>query len=463
MPLLSKDESLQLEKRVYQNLTEAPLDPGSPFYQPIYQSSGVADPIDLMGKHIKFSAVESIQLFSGFRGSGKTTELKRLKARLDDEGYIVLYADALEYINPAEPIEISDLLVVLAAAYGEALTQFDTNIIQESYWARLRNWLTRTEVAIESSSIKAESQSPLKDVVGGIKASADFKLALKTTPSFRDNLRTFLTDRLGELKADINRFVADGVKAICNQYGKGKQIVFIFDNLEQLRGPLNSEQDVIRSVERVFTTHFQLLKLPNIHSVYTVPPWLKFVMPNFQQIVLIPNVRLWENDDARTPHAGGWTAMRGFVERRFTNDGCTEFFGQPDASGQYDAIEQLIAASGGTFRDLILLLRELVLRAKALPVPNDIVSAAITSVQRNFLPIAIDDARWLHDIGRLRMAALPSARPEDVSRLTRFLDTRFVLYLMNGKEWYDLHPMIRDEVRDIVKANTAEVPPPVEP
>jgi hypothetical protein len=38
----------------------------------------------------------------------------------------------------------------------------------------------------------------------------------------------------------------------------------------------------------------------------------------------------------------------------------------------------------------------------------------------------------------------------DVSRLTRFLDTHFVLYLRNGEEWYDIHPLIREEVQAIV-------------
>ena len=42
-----------------------------------------------------------------------------MRKRLVDENYFVLYADALDYINPALPIQISDLLIVLAGAFSE--------------------------------------------------------------------------------------------------------------------------------------------------------------------------------------------------------------------------------------------------------------------------------------------------------------------------------------------------------
>jgi hypothetical protein len=35
--------------------------------------------------------------------------------------------------------------------------------------------------------------------------------------------------------------------------------------------------------------------------------------------------------------------------------------------------------------------------------------------------------------------------------LSRFLDTHLVLFLTNGKDWYDLHPLIREEVAALAK------------
>ncbi len=86
-------------KGLYQRLNDRSLAPGDPLYEPIYDKAGPEDPVALMRKHIEWSETDSIQMFSGFRGSGKTTELLRLKKDLESQGYVVLYGDALEYFE----------------------------------------------------------------------------------------------------------------------------------------------------------------------------------------------------------------------------------------------------------------------------------------------------------------------------------------------------------------------------
>src|SRR5271169_3148049 len=108
---------------LYQGLEDRPLQPGDPLYQPVYGHPGCEDPIQLLQDNIEFADSESLNLFSGFRGSGKTTELFRLQQRLEQSGYVVLYADALDYINPSAPIQISDLLIILAGAFSDTLQE----------------------------------------------------------------------------------------------------------------------------------------------------------------------------------------------------------------------------------------------------------------------------------------------------------------------------------------------------
>ncbi len=304
--------------------------------------------------------------------------------------------------------------------------------------------------------MKTQADNPLKEVVGGLKAGLDLKLALRTTPSFRQQLQHFLSGRIGELKNNVDAFIEDGVKAIRKRHDEDTQIVFIFDQLEQVRGSLYNEQEVIRSVTRLFSNHLKLLNLPYVHAVYTVPPWLQFVMPGLANIVMIPSIRQWNNDAERSPYDAGWQALRELVHKRFGDEVCERYFGPPDANGHFPLADRLIAVCGGHFRDLLLLLREAILRTKSLPVPSDVLNTAITSVRSNFLPIAIEDARWLEQIGQLRATVLPSASPEDANRLTRFLDTHFVLYLTNGSEWYDIHPLIRDEVATMMQQHGPE-------
>jgi hypothetical protein len=86
-----------------------------------------------------------------------------------------------------------------------------------------------------------------------------------------------------------------------------------------------------------------------------------------------------------------------------------------------------------------------------LPVKQEVIERAIVNIRGEFLPIAVDDAIWLDKIAQLRSTALPDSKPESIGRLSRFLDTHLVLYLTNGKDWYDLHPLIRDEVSTLAK------------
>ena len=58
-------------------------------------------------------------LFTGNRGTGKTTELLRLARMLSDSGCEVLFADMGEYIDLASPLEPSDFLITLMGALSE--------------------------------------------------------------------------------------------------------------------------------------------------------------------------------------------------------------------------------------------------------------------------------------------------------------------------------------------------------
>ncbi|MBK7931454.1 MAG: hypothetical protein IPJ98_29475 [Bryobacterales bacterium] len=429
MPPLSDRD---LRKQAYRNLDPAkPLKPGDPFYQPVYEQTEGADPIAVLQHAIEFSEVESRHFFSGFRGQGKTTELLRLKHRLEDAGHIVFYSDALKYINPSQPIDISDLLIVLAGAFSDAITDLNPNIkiANEGYWTRLWHYLSTTEVQLEEFTLK----NP-----------AELKLALRDTPSFRQKVQEMMSNRLFVLEEEVKQFFEDGVKALQEQH-RNLPIVFIFDQLEQLRGSLFTEREVISSVERLFAQHISRLHLPYVHMVYTVPPWLKFVLPGLGAHIL-HSVRQWKNDEARTPYEQGNQCLLEVVRKRLRQEGIERIFGNEER------LQPLIRNCGGHFRDLFRLLSQAILLAETLPLSEDTIQAAINEVRNSFLPIAQDDAAWLGSISKSSGSGLKNTSAEEVSKFTRFLDTHFVLYLKNGEEWYDVHPLIRAEVETAAPA-----------
>ena len=73
-----------------------PLESGDPRYVPCEQVRGNEDVVDFLLNTISWQeeGVFCHQLFTGHRGCGKSTELLRLKARLETAGYAVVYYEA---------------------------------------------------------------------------------------------------------------------------------------------------------------------------------------------------------------------------------------------------------------------------------------------------------------------------------------------------------------------------------
>jgi hypothetical protein len=297
--------------------------------------------------------------------------------------------------------------------------------------------------------------------LGGAKTGLDLKFELKSATNFRRQLQGFLANKLKELKNNVDQFFQDGIKAIRTAQGKNTQVVFIFDQLEQLRGTLQTEWDVVRSIERIFAIHLDLLRIPHVHAICTVPPWLlKFELPGTVHVQLLSTVNLWENDVERSRCEPAWEVFRSLAERRLGEQGLRFLFGEQ--AQRRALVDDMIGVCGGHFRDLLRLLRGTVVRATSLPnlpVPSTVITNTINAERRNFLPIAQDDARWLAEIARVRSLSLTSIEGTQAIKLARFLDSHFVLYFGNADEWYDIHPLIRDEVARVVQA-TAPTPSP---
>jgi hypothetical protein len=254
-----------------------PLDPSDPLYKALYEplyENDSDDPIQLIQNDIVFSEVESLNFISGFRGSGKTTELFRLRKNLEDDGYFVTYANALDYFLPSEPVDISDFLIVLAGSFSDALeTRLKFKATHEGWWTRFVNYLKHTKIQLDGFDLKAGTKAHDTEIGLNIKTS------LKTDPSFRQQLREKMAARLGDLKDEVQRFFADTVVKAKKKTKTEKNFVFIFDQLEQLRDTLGDKSPVADSVTSLIANHKSDLQIPFMHCVYTVPPWLKFKVP----------------------------------------------------------------------------------------------------------------------------------------------------------------------------------------
>ena len=446
---LSKDNR-EFVRGLYRLVADRPLEPDDPLYEPIHQQLNEDDPVAIMQSRIELADVQTMQLFSGFSGSGKTTELFRLRRNLHAQGYVVVYADALNYVNQVEPLTIADMLMVTAGAFSDALqSDLGIDLRQDTFWDRLRHFVEQTELRLTGGEAKLEYSSPGHSVLGGIKAGLNIRAELKTGSNFRRQLQDFLTANLVQLQRDVEQFFEDGAKAIWADRGAEVQIVFILDQLEQLRGDYRNWQNVIRCVQQLFTVHLDRLRMPYVHCIYSVPAWLAFLAPRPADMTLLPTTRLWNRDPARTPFPSGRAIFRSLVRRRLNAADAARLFG-PEGARADDPIERLIEACGGHVRDLLRMIQEILTRVAVLPVDGAVVDRVISAARRDFLPIAMDDARLLHDIGARQNLEPETLDEASIERLSRFFNTHLVMYFENGEPWYDTHPLIREEVERIL-------------
>ena len=90
-----------------------PLEAGDPRYVDCTDVRGNRDVVQRMFDPITWSKSNTAQLLTGHRGCGKSTELLRLKARLEEAGYAVIYFEADEDLD-VNDIVYSDLLLAMA-------------------------------------------------------------------------------------------------------------------------------------------------------------------------------------------------------------------------------------------------------------------------------------------------------------------------------------------------------------
>ncbi len=410
-----------------------PLEPDDPFYVPILQNDPARDPILELKTCIDFAESESINLLTGFRGNGKSTELRRLRRLLEQIGCRVFLVNMLDYVIMSKPLELSDFILSLMTALAHA-TEKETGLdeISISYWEKLKKFL------------KAEIQSDdLRIKIGSESISAELSTRLKIDPIFKDKLQQRLRGHLTSLVQDAREYVTSLVQRLRDlENNPDLKVVLLVDSMEQIRGMGDEAQTVHRSVVDTFSGQAENLSFPLLHLVYTVPPYLIPLVPNFGRSLGGCPIAFWPNVHVRcrdgSPDATGVSTMKTIVEKRYAQ--WSKFFNEKQ-------IQRLAEITGGDIRDYFRLIRECLVslsNSQEQRVTDEMISYAQQRLLSELVPIAADDAEWLARIHNRQDTDLGSIA--DLPRLARFLDSNLIMNYQNGETWYDIHPLIIDEI-----------------
>ena len=368
-------------------------------------------------------------LFSGFRGSGKTTELQGLAHSLGKAGYRIVFVDTEEYLNLRVPATVSDLWVSIAAGFDRHLEENGMGQgVTERFWDRIKKFL--------------DSEVVVSDVKLNIPKVGDFKVALRENSEFREQLNAALETRRPALVRECREFVKEAIARMAEQDPDTGDTVVIVDSFEKIEGDARNADAVRRSVETIFVRDWKMLQTP-CHAVYTVPPWLMFTETgadcDLGQMHLMPMPKVAEPDG--TPSETGIQAMLDLLGKRMD---LSQIFGDADV------LRPIVSKSGGYPRDLLRMVREVLLsnvRAPKLPLERSALVARIDDVIARFVEMYDTglDGNDLPLLLRIDKSHNVTGWPrEDKFRAADLFENHFVMSYQNGKRWLALHPLLRD-------------------
>jgi hypothetical protein len=379
-----------------------------------------------LASRIELSDKPVFELFTGLPGSGKSTELRRLAARLekpDGAHLLPVLVDAERVLDLANPIDVPEIIAGILECTEAVVLRHEgkdpEKAMEEGYLTRLWAWLTRTDVDIGKGELT---------IPGGPKLVAE----MKTRPTLRQRVRatiaahltTFLREARDEMKLLESRATGLGYSGL----------VVIFDSLEKLRGISTNWTQVLESAEQLFAAGAPYLRLP-VHILYTVPPALAARRWFDQQVQFIPMIKLRERNGA--DFKPGLDAARELVRKRVPDAVLIELLG-PSAEAR---IKELILWSGGYPREIIRLLRSAFALSTA-PISEEDLQRIISEIRDAYRKIVPADAyEWLAQVSRDHYLVFQSDGHRQAADL--MLQNNAVLRYLNGGDWFDLHPAVQ--------------------
>jgi hypothetical protein len=385
-----------------------------------------------LADQIDFDEGGGTYLFSGNRGTGKTTELMRLAQFLQKLECEVFYVNMSEYLNLTMSIEITDFLISVVGGLSEKIEErYGINPGDIGFFSRIESFL-QTKVTLDVITLPA--------------MGAQLKMSLQQDPEFKKKLQESMRGHVAQLVQDAREFVTETIDLIRTKTLPNKKIVLIVDSVEQLRGVGDSEDvfQVFKSAETLFSGHADKLKFQSLYLVCTVPPYLSALAGSLAalysggKIFMLPSVHVYKccptdtNPPVQSPK--GLATMTEIVSKRFPE--WKDFF-------TLLQMERLAANSGGDLRDFFRLVRLCISQAlyqPALPLPDKVLDDAENDL-RNDMPLTDDVKDWLKKIQQSHERELDTL--DKLPAFARLTESKYILNYRNGKDWFDVHPLLR--------------------
>lgn len=374
-------------------------------------------PIPQFSTRLKVDNNNSKYLFTGHRGSGKTTELFRLMNDLKDEYFVVYYSMEKEFA--ISDIKYTDVLLSIGFQLHNNASNNELEINEE-----VIDGFTRW--------IEDVTETKIVDVINGVEVSAGFNAyffkflsKIQNESRTRREYRKKIESTTSDLIKLINLLIEDINEELKIKLNK-KGIIVIIDDLDKTD---------LATAEEIFYKHSSSITQPNCKIIYTVPISLSYsfhciqMRHNFEKLISLPMVKTRSKNGII--HTDGISELQGILSRRIDLD----LFDQ-------DALDLLMLSTGGIIRDLLRCTADCCLNA----IDTKAEKIGVQMVQETINELKSDYQKILTTEDYVKLEYIKQSKSSDMDQLLmRLLHSLSVLCYednQNDEYWYDIHPTI---------------------
>ena len=348
--------------------------------------------------------------FSGHRGCGKSTELRRLARERSIVGKYWPVHFTIRDEGDINNLDFKDVLLAIAGQMYRQYKDYKQDGLPPQLEREIESW--RGKIVEE---IKRSSRLAAIEFEGGLSAFfGNLGLKMKLEPATRTEVRQIIARDVTGLIQLINTLNT----TIFAQEQRWPLI--LIDDLDKLD---------LAVAKEIFHDHREAMFQPNCAIIYTFSSSLFFSI-EYEAIagydVFLPNITLHDFGQL-TLNPPGYAAMRSFIHKRMD--------AQLIAA---DALDEAVRVSGGVFRELARIMRAAIDRAGSgdqITLPH--VRGAAAEIRNEYRRILNQEHRAvLH-------AVRASKRLDDPNRAAPLLHLLALLQYADDREvWWDLHPAL---------------------
>lgn len=394
---------------------------------------------------IDFFDQPTCALFTGHIGCGKSTELRRLKAELEEAGFHVVYFESSDDLEMAD-VDIGDVLLAIARRMSESLETIQLIPQATGFRALLETTkkVLLTEVGLKAGvnlfggKVGVDTDKQEVSLSAGI---AELTVTAKNDPGLREKLNQFLGPQKNQLLASINQELIEPAIVKLQEINK-RGLVVIIDNLDRID---NRQKSSNRSQqEYLFVDQSECLTSLHCHVVYTMPLALKF-SPDYETLKqrfgeepkMLPMVPVQYRDGSDC--MAGMELLRQMVlARAFPELSPEARLNQiTEVFDRGESLDRLCQICGGHVRDLLRLLSEWIAKGKQLPLSGEVLDRLIRA-SRNDATMTISQAEWelLRQVHQTRRVG-PDAGYQTLIRRRLVFE-----YRDSDGSWFTVNPIL---------------------